>query len=280
MKLAELQSRMLEAVTQTSAADPELDSLITRHRGIDAKARLTAYRTNVKGAHLEALDSAYPVTREVLGPRYWKQLLVREIPAFGSRSPDLHRYGDFLPELLTRAQETREELADFGYLGELARLEWQIHLTRFKAPDPDFDWVAFRALDEDRRMQAHFILSHALCMMRFSQPVDALWHSHQKNNEQKLPPQSPVACCVHRRKSFDVTVTRLSDGEWDLLEALGKGQCLQALPADESQAATLFDWIRHGWISGFREATDQNENCQPDNLSRKGRSTLKHSHES
>ena len=254
MNLAELQARMLEAVTRAGDADPGLNSLIPPVRGIQPEIRLDAYRTNIRGAHLEALDAAYPVTREVLGPRYWRQLLAQEIPAFGSQSPDLHEYGDFLPELLSRAQESYEELTDFGYLGELAQLEWQIHLARFKAPDPDFDWAAFQALEPDRQMRVRFTLSHALHKMRFSQPVDAIWHSHQVDGLD-LPPRSPVACCVHRKESFDVTVTRLSEDEWKLLEALSKGQCLEALPAGDSQATvrTLHDWIQCGWINGFRE---------------------------
>ncbi|MDE0153252.1 MAG: DNA-binding domain-containing protein [Gammaproteobacteria bacterium] len=252
MNLAELQTKMLEAVTQTGSADPGLDSLIPPARGIRSEMRLDAYRSNIRGAHLEALDAAYPVTREVLGLRYWRQLLAQEIPAFGSQSPDLHEYGDFLPELLSRVQESRKELADFGYLSELAQLEWQVHLARFKAPDPDFDWVAFQALESDQQMRVQFTLSHALHLMWFSQPVDALWHSHQEN-DLVLPPQSPVTCCIHRQKSFDVAVTRLSNSEQELLEALGEGQCLEALPAGDSQATvqTLFDWIQIGWISGF-----------------------------
>ena len=254
MNLAELQAKMLEAVTRAGDADPGLNSLIPPARGIRPETRLDAYRTNIRGAHLEALDAAYPVTREVLGPRYWRQLLVQEIPAFGSQSPDLHEYGAFLPELLSRAQAGRRELADFGYLGELAQLEWQVHLAQFKASDPDFDWAAFQALGPDRQMRVRFTLSHALHRMRFSQPVDALWHSHQADGLD-LPPQSPVACCVHRKESFGVTIARLSEEEWDLLEALSEDQCLENLPAGDSQATvrTLHDWIRCGWISGFRE---------------------------
>ena len=257
MNLAELQARMLESVTRAGDADPGLRSLIRPARGIRPQTRLDAYRANIREAHLEALDAAYPVAREVLGPRYWRQLLMQEIPAFGSRSPDLNEYGDFLPELLDRAQKSRKELADFGYLGELAQLEWQVHLAQFVAPDPEFNWPAFQALESDRQMRVCFTVSHALRRMRFSQPVDALWHSHQENGPE-LPPQAPVACCVSRQKSFDVTVARLSDDEWVLLEALDAGRSLEALPTDASQATvqTLFGWIRKGWISGFREEAD------------------------
>ena len=257
MNLSQLQAAMLEMVTRAGTVDTGFSLLITPARGIDPEVRLAAYRANVKGAHLEALDVAYPVIREVLGPRYWRQLLVREILAFESSSPDLHRYGDFLPELVARAQKNRKELAEFGYLGELAQLEWRVHLAQFKEADPDFDWVAFRNLDPDHRMQVGFTLSHVLHMMRFSQPVDALWHAHQEN-PQSLPPRSPVTCCVSRKKPFDVTVTRLSDSERALLEALGAGQCLENLPADdpETTVRTLHGWIQRGWITGLREKAE------------------------
>ena len=55
MNLAELQTKMLEAVTQTGSADPGLDSLIPPARGIRPEMRLDAYRTNVRGAHLKHL---------------------------------------------------------------------------------------------------------------------------------------------------------------------------------------------------------------------------------
>ena len=55
-----------------------------------------------------------------------------------------------------------------------------------------------------------------------------------------------------------MTVTRLSDGEWVLLEALAEGRCLEALPAEASQVTvqTLLDWIRSGWITGFRKKAE------------------------
>ena len=254
MKLANLQTAMLEAVIRAETSDDRFTPLILPARGISSATRLNAYRSNIRETHLQALDNAYPVTREVLGPRYWRRLLVQEIPAFGSRSPDLHQYGDFLPELISQVQKQRKELTQFDYLGELAQLEWQVHQTQFEAPDPQFDWVAFQALGPDHRARIHFTLSHALHRMRFSQPVDALWHTHQES-PQHLPPRSPVTCCVFRQKPFDVGVVRLSDSEQQLLAALDAGQCLETLPADDFQTTTqtLHDWIGRGWITGFRE---------------------------
>jgi hypothetical protein len=103
---------------------------VRAHRNASADERLDAYRANIKGAHLQALDQAYPVLREVLGPRYWRQLLEAELPVYASSSPDLNAYGDFMPELLREAQRQRPELRDLPYLEALATLEWQVHRAR------------------------------------------------------------------------------------------------------------------------------------------------------
>lgn len=257
MNLAQLQALMLETVTRAGPADSRLAALIRPARGIPPEDRLDAYRTNVRGAHLNALHDAYPVAREVLGERYWQQLLVQEIPAFGSAAADLHQYGGFVPELLAHAQQTHAELAEFGYLHELAQLEWALHRTLAMAEEPAFDWAAFQTLDPARRASLRFVLSGTLREMHFVHPVDALWHAHRGSAE-PLPPQSPVACCVHRQGAFEASVTRLSECDRQLLKALRTQTPCEALPAEDPQALlqTLHDWIGRGWIAGFRTEPD------------------------
>ena len=251
MKLAELQHRMLETIRTSNSIDETLNSLIATPRGIGPQIRLDAYRDNIKGAHLSALDAAFPVCREVLGERYWRQLLTKEITAFGSGSADLNQYGDFLPALLEKAQQKHPELADFSYLHELAALEWQVHQARFAASEPTFDWHAFQTLDTSQQASIRLHLSNQLHVMRFEHPVDALWHAHQ-HEARKFPPQAPVCCSVHREAPFTVTVTRLDAMEESLLKQLQKGVPLEKL--SESQNDTLgilYRWVTRGWIVGF-----------------------------
>ena len=133
MNLAAIQAALVSAATGRDEADPALLSSVRAHRNAPASERLAAYRANVKGAHLQALDQSFPVLREVLGPRYWRQLLEAELPVYASPSPDLNCYGDFMPELLREAQRRRPELHDLPYLEALATLEWQVHRARFAA---------------------------------------------------------------------------------------------------------------------------------------------------
>ena len=248
MKLAALQTALAAAVTGRGGG-AELEALIRPARGIPPATRLDAHRAAVRDAHLGALDAAYPVCREVLGPKYWRRLLDEEIPAFGDGGPDLNRYGAFLPERLAEAQARRPELAELGYLGELAALEWRVHEAGLAADDPPFDWESFRALDDAGRERLRLAPSRALRVLRFAHPVDELWRRH-RDGPPGWPPQAPVRCCAHREGRFGVSVTRLDDGEAALLAALGTGRALGELPgAGRADAArTLFRMIERGWI--------------------------------
>jgi hypothetical protein len=240
--------------------DPAGQSLlktIQERGGIGVDERIDAYRANVRGAHLNALDQVFQVTREVLGERYWRQLLEQEIEVFASTSPDLHAYGEFVSSLLQTAQQSRPELEDLPYLHDLATLEWQVHCVRFTFDDPHFDWNAFAALAPDLQSRAILRPGRALKVFRSRYPVDVIWHAHQAATGAAPGPGSPAVCCIHRANRFDVTVTRLASESANLLEAIGNGISLdelsetENLKTPEAMIRQIYDWIQCGWIIDF-----------------------------
>jgi hypothetical protein len=224
---------------------------------ISVDERIKAYRANVRGAHLNALDQVFQVIREVLGARYWRQLLEEEIEAFASTSPDLHTYGEFVPSLLQTAQESRPELKDFPYLRDLATLEWHAHCARFALDDPQFNWKAFSALDPDLQSRVILRPGRALKVFHSRYPVDIIWHAHQATAAAAPESGLPAPICIHRVNRFDVTVTRLSLENANLLEAIANGISLdelydqEKLRQSEAIVRQLYDWIQRGWIVAF-----------------------------
>lgn len=257
MNIALLEASLLAAVTGQKPASDSLLHSIQPARDINVGCRLEAYRANVMGAHLHALEQAFPVTREVLGARYWRQLLQEEIKSFESTTPDLHAYGEFVPKLLIRTRQHRPELRDFPYLGDLATLEWQVHCARFAPDDLPFDWGAFKALPPERQSRATLTLSRAFTIFRSKYPVDVIWYAHQAKEEAAPDLRQTATCCIHRINRFDVTVTRLNRQHANLLVAIRNGIGLENLaeaaefkePGQTIQQ--LYDWIRQGWIVGF-----------------------------
>jgi hypothetical protein len=252
MRLAALQAALVSAATGRDAPDAALFASLRAHRNASADERLAAYRANIKGAHLRALDQAYPVLREVLGPRYWRQLLEAELPFYGSPSPDLNAYGDFMPELLREAQRQRPELRDLPYLEALATLEWQVHRARFAADDAVFDWDAFATLPGDVQASARLLRSNALAVLQLDYRVDRIWRSHHGLDAGENDDTGDSYCCVHRSGRFDVSVTRLDREEFEMLQSLGSTPIGELSGAGtDALAQQLFVWIQRGWITGF-----------------------------
>lgn len=252
MKLTDMQAALLSATTGRDAPDAGLIESVRGDGPASADERLAAYRANVRGAHMQALDQAYPVLQEVLGPRYWRQLLETEVPAFASRSPDMNSYGEFMPALLRSAQERRAELQEMPYLEALAALEWQIHLARLAADDPVFDWEAFVNFPDERQARARLLPSNALALLRLDYPVDTIWRSHQGADTTADDDVFEVFCCVHRVERFDVGVTRISPQDFAVLQAM-PGERVAELHGSGSAtiARKIFGWIQRGWIVGF-----------------------------
>ena len=248
---------LLEAVTGRDLVSHSLLETIQAKGGISAGERIEAYRANVRAAHLNALDQAFPVTRSVLGERYWRHLLEKEIEVFDSNSPDLHTYGEFVPGLLQTLQQRQPALEDFPYLRDLATLEWYIHCARFVADDPQFDWKAFAALAPNLQTRAILKPSLALKIFHSAYPVDTIWHEHQASESAASDSGSPTACCIHRVNRFDVTVTRLTPENADLLLAISNGISLEELSGQdklkqpEMIIRQLHNWIQRGWVVAF-----------------------------
>lgn len=250
---------MFAAVTASAPVDSALLGSISTRGTASTQERLQAHRSNVAGAHFNALAQAYPVTREVLGASYWQQLLATEISSFAAAELDLHAYGDFVRDLLRAAQRCRPELADLPYLADLATLEWSVHVARFAPDDPVFDWNAFATLSNEQQASATLQASAALKLLRSDFPVDAIWHAHQQVEDSYSEHETNLEFCVHRLSRFDVSVSRLSHNSANLLREVRTQASLTTLmELDQGQSPQalidqLYAWIQRGWIVGFRE---------------------------
>jgi hypothetical protein len=255
LSLAAIQAALVSAATGRGEPGPALLRSVRADQRASAGERFAAYRANVRGAHLQALDSAYPVLREVLGPRYWRQLLDAELPVYASPSPDLNAYGDFMPALLRGAQRRRAELRELPYLEALAMLEWQVHRARLAADEPAFDWGAFAKLPDEVQASATLVQSNALALLEPGYPVDCIWRSHQGIDAGENELAEDICCCVHRAGRFDIGVTRLDRQEFEELQLLAAAR-IGAMYRDGNDALAhrIFAWIQRGWITGFEVA--------------------------
>jgi hypothetical protein len=81
--------------------------------------RYAVYRNNVTVGLIRALEANFPVVRRLLGDEYFAGFARDFAQSHPPHSPLMFQYGQMFPKAL----ETAEDLANFPYLGDVARLE-------------------------------------------------------------------------------------------------------------------------------------------------------------
>lgn len=144
----------------------------------NGEARGVAVYRNARLAILRnALAAAYPVCRALVGDDCF-DALVRDTRAVQpSTSPNLHRYGDALPEVIAQSP-----LADsVPYLADVARLEWCVHWLHY-APDTHVEAVSASTLGDMLAQPPDAIragLADGARWIASPWPVVSIWRAHQ-----------------------------------------------------------------------------------------------------
>ncbi len=132
--LATFQQTLLDALFSGNEGElARLRSLLAP----DSAHRFDVYVEGYRARLHEALIEAFPAVRRILGEENFQILAHRFADGHRSRTWDLGRAGNRFPAFL----QGEPELADFPFLGDLARLEHAVHLAFFargSAGAPEF----------------------------------------------------------------------------------------------------------------------------------------------
>src|SRR6478736_3545983 len=128
-QLESVQADFASALAESGASAALLPALVAD----DARVldRLALYRGNVRAAWEEALASAYPVVRALVGDEFFGGLARAYGYVHPSNSGDLNRFGARFGEFIDTFEHTRA----LPYLGDVAVLEKSVHAAHYAA-DP------------------------------------------------------------------------------------------------------------------------------------------------
>jgi hypothetical protein len=141
---------------------------------LDEEARGVAVYRNARQVILRnALAGAYPVCRALVGEDCFDAIVRDTLAAQASTSPNLHRYGDALPEVIAQSS-----LADsVPYLADVARLEWCVHWAHY-APDAEVALPDASVLAQPAdAIRAGLVDGAWWLASRW--PVVSIWRAHQ-----------------------------------------------------------------------------------------------------
>ena len=186
--------------------------------------RLALYRGNVSAAWEKALANAYPVVRALVGDEFFGGLARAYGRAHPSVSGDLNRFGARFGEFADAFEHTRS----LPYLGDVAALEWRVHVAHYAADPVALTRERIGALPPDELLMARFALHPACAWLRSGFPVASIWLAHQPQATAGLPDsldRSELALVVRPR--WRVEVLASSAGELAALARLGEGADLE-----------------------------------------------------
>lgn len=186
--------------------------------GRPAGRRFDVYRNNVAVSLAEALETAFPVIRKLVGEANFRLLAAAFLRAHPPVTPLMMFYGAELPGFLAVFGPT----ATIRYLPDVARLEHALRESYHAADAAPLDPEVLRALDPDALMAARLRLAPALRVVRSSWPVHAIWRYNTEPGAPK-PAMQPQDVAI-LRPGLDPEPHLLPPGGGLFLEALAAGR--------------------------------------------------------
>ena len=220
-----LQATFRHALLDPGAPVPE--DLRDGHGG-PAGRRFSVYRNNVAVSLTEALRTAFPVLRKLLGPGTFDRLAGLYLRAHPPRSPLMMFYGADMPGFL----ETFAPLRHVGYLPDVARLENALRHSYHAADAAPLAADALGDLGAEKLAGARLRLAPAVGLVASNWPLFDIWRF---NSEDAAPkPRAIAQPVLVTRPDYDPRPHPLSSAEALFLAAVMEGRPL-------SQAVELAD---------------------------------------
>ncbi len=158
----------------------DLIGTLTASAPNDASHGVAVYRNARLVILRNALAGAYPVCRALVGDDCFDAIVRDTLAVEGSTSPNLHRYGDALPDVIAHSPLT----SSVPYLADVARLEWRVHWAHY-APDAGAELLDAAALGALLAQPADAIragLVDGAWWIASAWPVVSIWRAHQPDS--------------------------------------------------------------------------------------------------
>lgn len=250
LPLPELQQRFGQTLLDHPAPDLPL-----RDNDLSGVRRLQVYRNNMQSALSAAVESVYPVTRRLVGEKFFRSAAEAYIRRNPSHSGNIQDYGGAFPRFLGAYAPA----VSLPYLSDVAALEWRRLQTALAPPHVPMDLAALAAVPKELQPELHFHHQPAARALASRFPILSIWEFCQEEEpEGEFDLDRPGECVLFARPGLDVTLHRLSLGEYRFLQALCRGDtflaaCRGALAAEpgfdvETQFAKL---VREEILTSF-----------------------------
>jgi hypothetical protein len=184
-----------------------------------AERRFAVYRNNVTLGLVRALEANFPAIRRLLGEAYFAGLAREFVQRHPPASPLLFYYGEHFPAHLAR----QEDLADYPYLADVARLEQQWRRSYHEADAPVLQPSSISGLDERQIADVRLSVHPAGALMQSDFAVHSIFQANRFHGVAAPKDFTVPEYVVVSRPALDVHTRTVSAAQYAFLSTLWNG---------------------------------------------------------
>lgn len=206
------------ALTQTSPDPVALYSI----QGLDKRFAdgLAIHRNNVQFVRVSALRQTFPIVEKLLGVDYFGALAVAFIAKHSPQSAVLHEFGSELPSFI----EDFPPLAQWGYLADIARLEWARLCAFHAADEAPVQFFEDDLISELELMFAQTLRWHpSVSLVRSSHPILSIFSSQEHQSKPPTTEQWLGENVLIWREGFRIRTEPVDDLACNFLTEVASG---------------------------------------------------------
>ena len=215
--MADFQDAFTAAVLNADLPVP--DGLICPD-GRPASKRFDVYRNNVIVSLVEALGTAYPTIRKLVGENFFAAMAQVYVRANPPKSPLMMFYGGTFPDFLAGF----EPVAHLTYLPDVARLERARREVYHAADDTPQSPEVLAQFTEAELLAATITPIAAMRIITSSHPIASIRRFNMTDDQTPVPAHGEDVMVA--RPGADVTLHILAAGSAAFITALADGQTL------------------------------------------------------
>ncbi len=188
--------------------------------GQTASKRFDVYRNNVAVSLSDALETAFPVVRKLVGDQFFRAMAGVYLRKHPPKSPLMMFYGDAMPQFLARFEPAKS----VPYLPDIATVELALRHAYHAADATPVDAQALAALDPDMLMSAKLRIAPAVRTITSTYPIHAIYRANTQSDAPK--PVMQAESLLITRAGFDPQIHLINAAAANCIRALQDGQPL------------------------------------------------------
>jgi hypothetical protein len=231
--------------------DPTISTHVVGTARVPVETRLGIYGDGYRSRLIEALETSFPVLRNLLDEGDFHTLASRYIHSHESTFFSIRYYGDQLAQFLA----TDEEYSKAPLLAELARWEWAMAAAFDAADGAPIDLDAVAQVAPEDWAELRFAWNPSVQLLELEWNAPSLWKAVTEETERPEPALSeqPVSFLVWRHE-LQIYFRSLAPAEARVLAASRAGQSFGELCVllcehlEESEASLHAAGFLRGWV--------------------------------